>query len=51
MKKFSNTLSKIIVMMISPPTRSLSAIEMTLAMRRTMTRGLAKRRRNPIKAS
>ena len=50
MKKLSNTLSKTIAMMITPPTWSLSTIEITLATRRMMMRGLAKKRRKPINA-
>ena len=49
MKKFRSTLSRTIAMMISPPTGSLSAREMTLATSRMMTRGLARKRRKPAR--
>ena len=51
MKKFSSTLSRTIAMMINPPTGSPSTREMVLATRRMMTRGLAKKRKKPIRVA
>ena len=45
MKKFSSTLSRTMEIMINPPIRSPSMIDMVLARIRMMTRGLANRRR------
>ena len=51
MKKFSSTLSRTMEMMINPPIRSPSTIDMVLARTRMMTRGLAKKRRKLKRAA
>jgi hypothetical protein len=51
MKKFSNTLSRTIAMMMDPPTGSPRASDITLATRRMMTSGLIRKRRRLIRAA
>jgi len=51
MKKFNNTLSRTMEMMISPPIRSPNARDALLAIRRMMISGLATKRRKLKRAA